>query len=47
MAEVGLVTFASVALRVSPAVLPAYRSTFSKHRFTQPQLLGDAVPDAR
>lgn len=38
MAEVGLVTFARVALRVGRAVLPAYRSKFSKHRFTQPQL---------
>jgi hypothetical protein len=39
MAEVGLVKFASVALRVGQAVLPAYRSKFSKHCFTQPQLL--------
>ena len=39
MAEVRLFTFARVALRVSQAVLPAYRSKFSKHRFTQPQLL--------
>jgi hypothetical protein len=39
MAEVGLVTFASVALRIGQAALPAYRSKFSKHQFTQPQLL--------
>ena len=39
MAEVGLVTFARVALRVGQAALPAYRSKFSKHRFRQPQLL--------
>ena len=39
MAEVGLVKFATVALRVSQAVLPAYRSKFSKHRFRLPQLL--------
>jgi hypothetical protein len=39
MAEIGLVTFARVALRVGQAVLSAYRSKFSKHRFTQPQLL--------
>jgi Transposase DDE domain/Transposase domain (DUF772) len=39
MAEVGLVPFARVALRVGQAVLPAYRSKYSKHRFTQPQLL--------
>jgi Transposase domain (DUF772) len=39
MAEVGLVTFARIALRVGQAALPAYRSKFSKHRFQQPQLL--------
>jgi len=39
MAEVGLVRFAQVALDVAQAVLPAYRSKFSKHLFTQPQLL--------
>jgi hypothetical protein len=39
MAEIGLVTFARVALRVGQAVLSAYRSKFSKHRFAQPQLL--------
>ena len=39
MAEVGLLPFARVALEVSRAVLPRYRSRFSKHQFTQPQLL--------
>jgi hypothetical protein len=39
MAEVGLVTFARVALRVGQAALSAYRSKFSKPRFTQPQRL--------
>lgn len=39
MAEVGLVGFARVALDVARSVLPDYRSKFSKHVFTQPQLL--------
>jgi Transposase DDE domain/Transposase domain (DUF772) len=39
MAEVGLLPFARMALQVSRAVLPRYRSRFSKHQFTQPQLL--------
>ncbi len=39
MAEVGLLPFARIALQVSKAVLPRYRSRFSKHQFTQPQLL--------
>jgi dipeptidyl-peptidase-4 len=39
MAEVGLLPFARIALQVSQAVLPRYRSRFSKHQFTQPQLL--------
>lgn len=39
MAEVGLVGFARVALEVARSVLPDYRSKFSKHVFTQPQLL--------
>ncbi len=39
MAEVGLVRFARVALGVAEAVLPDYRTKFSKHTFTQPQLL--------
>ena len=42
MAEVGLLPFARIALQVSKAVLPRYRSRFSKHQFTQPQLL--AIP---
>ena len=39
MAEVGLLPFARIALHVCRAVLPRYRSRFSKHQFTQPQLL--------
>src|SRR5579875_2730334 len=39
MAEVGLLPFALIALQVSQAVLPRYRSRFSKHLFNQPQLL--------
>ena len=39
MAEVGLVPFAHLALEVAAAVLPPYRTRFSKHQFTQPQLL--------
>ena len=39
MAEVGLLPFDRVALEVATAVLPPYRSRFSKHQFTQPQLL--------
>jgi Transposase domain (DUF772) len=39
MAEVGLLRFARVALEVAEAVLPDYRTKFSKRTFTQPQLL--------
>jgi hypothetical protein len=39
MPEVGLLPFARVALDVATRVLPPYRSRFSKHQFTQPQLL--------
>ena len=39
MVEVGLVRFAGVALEVAGAAIPRYRSKFSKHIFTQPQLL--------
>jgi hypothetical protein len=39
MAEVGLVLFARTAMHVMQEVLPAYRSKFSKHTFTQPQLM--------
>jgi hypothetical protein len=39
MPEIGLLSFARVALDVATAVLPSYRSRFSKHQFTQPQLL--------
>jgi hypothetical protein len=39
VAEVGLVRFAVVCRTVAETVLPAYRHKFSKHVFTQPQLL--------
>jgi hypothetical protein len=39
MAEVGLVRFGRVALDVAQATVPRYRTAFSKHQFTQPQLL--------
>jgi Transposase DDE domain/Transposase domain (DUF772) len=39
MPEIGLLPFARVALQVASAVLPSYRTRFSKHQFTQPQLL--------
>jgi hypothetical protein len=39
MPEIGLLPFARMALDVATAVLPPYRSRFSKHQFTQPQLL--------
>ena len=39
MAEVGLVRFGRLTLEVSQSVLPAQRTRFSKHVFTQPQLL--------
>ncbi len=39
MPEIGLLPFARTALQVARAVLPPYRSRFSKHQFTQPQLL--------
>ena len=39
MAEIGLVPFARVALNVAQVTVPRYRTTFSKHQFTQPQLL--------
>src|SRR3970282_2727963 len=39
MAEVGLLGFARPAWEVGRAVLPPYRTRFSKHQFTQPQLL--------
>ena len=39
MAEVGLWAFARTAWEVGRAVLPPYRTRFSKHPFTQPQLL--------
>ena len=39
MAEVGLVEFAKCALAIAKRVMPSYRSKYSKHTFTQPQLL--------
>ena len=39
MAEVGLVRFARLALKIGQAVLPAQRTKFSKRQFAQPQLL--------
>ncbi len=39
MAEVGLVRFGQVALEVAQATVPRFRTAFSKHQFTQPQLL--------
>ncbi len=39
MPEVGLLPFARVTLDVATTVLPPYRTRFSKHQFTQPQLL--------
>src|SRR3970040_1909186 len=39
MAEVGPCPFARTAVQVATAVLPPYRTRFSKHQFTQPQLL--------
>jgi hypothetical protein len=44
MAKFGLVSFAKVALDVARSVLPDYRSKFSKHVFTQPQLLAIVCP---
>lgn len=39
MAEIGLVEFAKCALGIAKRVMPSYRSKYSKHTFTQPQLL--------
>jgi hypothetical protein len=39
MAEIGLVHFAKCALAIATKVLPLYRSKYSKHTFSQPQLL--------
>jgi hypothetical protein len=36
MAEVGFLAFARTAWAVGRAVLPPYRTRFSKHQFTQP-----------
>ncbi len=39
MAEVGLLAFARTTMEVGRAVLPPYRTRFSNHQFTQPELL--------
>jgi len=39
MPEIGLLPLARVAMDVATAVLPPYRSRFSKHPFPQPQVL--------
>jgi len=39
MTEVGLLPFARVALEVATAIVARHRTPFSKHQFTQPQLL--------
>ena len=39
MPEVGLISLARHAVTIARMVLPRYRSKFSKHQFTQPQLL--------
>ncbi len=39
MAEVGLVAFAHCALQIAETLIPKYRGEFSKHPYTQPQLL--------
>ena len=39
MAEAGLLPFARIVMQASRAVLPRYRSRFSKQQFTHPQLL--------
>jgi hypothetical protein len=39
VARIGLVRFARVALAAAEAAVPRYRTRFSKHTFTQPQLL--------
>ena len=44
MAEIGLVQLARVALDVAQATVPRDRMTFSKHQFTQPQLLAILCP---
>src|SRR5260221_12320084 len=46
MAEVGLLPFARVALEVATQGLPPYRTRFSKHQFTQPQLPTGSSPDS-
>ena len=46
MAEIGLVRFARQAREVAEAVVPPYRTKFSKHAFTRAAVIGYVVPDA-
>lgn len=46
MPEIGLLPFARVAMQVATAALPTYRTRFSKHQCTQPQLLAIVCRDA-
>ncbi len=39
MAEVGLVNYSGCAMAIAQKVMPLYRNKYSKHTFTQPQLL--------
>ena len=45
MAEVSLVRFAHVALDVAKATVPRYRTCFSKHQFSQLQLLASPTAE--
>jgi hypothetical protein len=46
MAEVGLLPFARIALQVAKAVLPRYRSRFSKTSIHPTPVAGHSMPDA-
>jgi hypothetical protein len=39
MAAIGFVQFATIALQVGQAALPAYRRKFAQHHYTPPPLL--------
>jgi hypothetical protein len=39
MAEIGLVQFARTAMSILKETIPEFRTKFSKHVFSQPQLL--------
>jgi hypothetical protein len=47
MAEIGVVKFARVALRVGQVVLPAYRRKFFRRQVFPPPASRHSVPDAR